>query len=308
MQTAVRYVLIDRAAVAFWKKLASGIQLWDNAAVQISQVHIFQGKKMKTTHRFAAAAVTLFVPCIVLAQTSELYLNDWTTTNTFVVQGGKIIRQFKRDNTKDGTGLVVQSTIKNIGQDSGNVGREYDLNGNPLGGRYTNPGFTSLYDGATDGERNWSIGHNDFNTRFAVVQGDADWGGLKVLFVPNRRSSGIAYDSKRDSFWITNNSGGSDRVQQYDLSGNVLSEFPAVHSGGGYGLAWDAADDTLWLPGAFSTGRKLFQYDTNGKLLQTVDISDLTPQILGAEFALTPEPATAVLLALGGLLATRRRR
>lgn len=73
-----------------------------------------------------------------LGQTSELYLTDWNTPATYVVQNGAIVRQFNRSSTSDGPGLVVQSTIKCIGQDRGATGREYDLNGGPLSGSYLN--------------------------------------------------------------------------------------------------------------------------------------------------------------------------
>jgi len=233
----------------------------------------------------AAAAVAALSGATALAQTSELYLTSWDTTQVFVVQNGQIVRQFNRSSTVDGPGLVVQSTVKCIGQDAGQTGREYDLSGAPLSGTYTNPSYGSLYDGATNGTNNWSVAHNDFNTNFAVVQGDADWQNLQVLFVPVNRSSGITYDANTNTLWISNNSGGSDRVQQFDLSGNVLSEFPvSLQSGGGYGIAWDPADDTLWLPGAFGTAGHIYQYSKTGSLLNDLTISGLAPNILGAEF------------------------
>ncbi len=233
----------------------------------------------------AIGAVAALTCGSALAQTSELYLTSWDTPQTFVVQNGTIVRQFNRSGTSDGPGLVVQGSIKCIGQDSGANGREYDLNGAPLSGSYVNPGFASLYDGATDGVHNWSVAHNDFATNFAVVQGDADWQNLQVLFVPANRSSGITYDSTRNCLWISNNSGGSDRVQQFDLNGNLLSEFPVgLQSGGGYGIAWDSADDTLWLTGAFGTSGRIYQYSTSGAQMQTLTINGIAPNILGAEF------------------------
>ncbi len=220
-----------------------------------------------------------------LAQTSELYLTNWDNGATFVVQNGAVVRQFNRSSNTDGPGLVVQSTIKCIGQDGLQSGREYDLNGAPLSGTYLNPRYTSLYDGATNGTNNWSVAHNDFGTNFAVVQGDADWQNLQVLFVPNRRSSGITYDANTNTLWISNNVGGSDRVQQYDLSGNVLFEFNvSLQSGGGYGIAWDPADDTLWLTGAFGTAGRIFQYSKTGTPLADRTIPGLASNILGAEF------------------------
>lgn len=240
---------------------------------------------MSMRGRIVTSLALMAATSAATAQTSELYLNDWSNPVCYVVQNGVVIRQFNRTSFSDGPGLVVQDTIKHIGQDGGTSGREYDLNGNLLSGSYLNPAFTSCYDGATDGDRNWTIAHNDFNTNFAVLVADADWGGLAVAFVPANRSSGITYDAVNNSLWITNNVGGSDRVQQFDTSGNLISEFPInLQNGGGYAIAWDPADDTLWVPGAFGTGGNLYQYDKSGNLLQTVSPPGLGTQILGAEF------------------------
>lgn len=241
-----------------------------------------------------AATCLLLIASFAGAQTSELFLGDWSNNTTYVVQGGVVVRTITRiGGGSDGPGFVVQSTIKDIGQNDGTSGKEYDLFGTPLGGSYFNPSFTSLYDGATDGTRNWSVAHNDFDTNFAVVVGDADWNGLAVSFVPTNRSSGITFDANNGTLWITNNVGGSDRVQQFDTSGNLISEFPiSLQSGGGYGIAWDPADDTLWVPGAFGTGGNVYQYDKAGNLLQTVTPPGLGTQILSAEFSSETGPPT----------------
>ncbi|RJP36151.1 MAG: hypothetical protein C4547_07915 [Phycisphaerales bacterium] len=222
------------------------------------------------------------LPTLVQAQLSELYLSDRVTPIVYVVQNGRIVRQFNRSGQFDGPGCTVTDTVKFIGQDGGRVGQEYTLDGAPLDGRYTNPRFESLYDGATDGERNWSIGHNDFPTNFAVVQGDADWDNVEVLFVPLRRSSGITYDGRNGTLWVTNTVGRGDRVQEYDLNGNLISEFN-IDVSGGYGIAWDPADDTLWIPASHGN-TDLFQYEKDGTLLQRVPVQGLTDILLGAEF------------------------
>ena len=236
---------------------------------------------MNAITRSLIVAVMLALPGLALAQTSELYLHDGETTVTYVVQNGQLVRQFNRSGSVDGPGLVVQDTIKMIGRHSGGVGREYALDGTPLAGRYPNPEFTDVFDGATNGEHNWSVAHNHFPD-FPVVVGDADWGNLQRSFVPQRRSSGITYDANTGTLWLANNVGGTDRIQQYDLEGNLLSEFNASVQGG-YGLAWDPADDTLWLPGSWGTS-DLFQFDKQGNLLQRLPVKGLSQRILGAEF------------------------
>ncbi len=169
-----------------------------------------------------------------------------------------------------------------------------------LAGTYPNPTYDSLYDGASDGTRNWSIAHDDSEIGQALVEGDASWQDLQIRFVPARQSSGVTWDSSTGSLWITNNVGGCDQVQQVSLSGTVLSQFPAVHSGGGYDLAWDPADDTLWIPGAWDTAGQLFQYSKTGTLLQTVTIAGLG-NVVGAEFRSgAAVAAEAVVRPLGG--------
>lgn len=260
---------------------------------------------MRAIRPTIAVATILLLPAVALAQTSELYLTTYEQTDAYVVQNGQIVRQFQRLHQFDGPALVVQDTIKMLGQFPGQIGHEYDLNGNPLAGTYPNPGWDDCYDGATDGVHNWTIAHNHF-PHFPLLVSDADWGNMQEAFTPLRRSSGVTYDMNTDTLWVTNCIGDSDRVQQYDLNGNLLFEFP-VSISGGYGIAWDPADDTLWIPGSWGTNH-LYQYDKLGNLLQDVNVQGLSDRVLGAEF-LIPEPSTAALLLLGvgGLVAYRRR-
>jgi hypothetical protein len=217
------------------------------------------------------------------AQTSELFLTSYGSTAAYVVQNGQIVRQFNRTNSTDGPALVVQGTIKMFGQAGGNVGREYDLNGNLLAGSYLNAGFTDCYDGATDGTRNWTISHNDFGNNFAVLVGDSDWGNVQVAFVPSNRSAGITYDATDDTLWVLNTVCFADKVQHYDTAGNFLGEF-AISINCAYGIALDPADQTLWIPESFGTQGNIHQYDKSGNFLQTVNVTGLDNTVLGAEF------------------------
>ncbi len=244
-----------------------------------------------------------------MAQISPLYLGDWTSGQTWVVQGGVVINSFQRSGPSDGPGLAVTDTVKFIGQEGGQTGRQYALDGTQLGGTYFNPEFEDLYDGTTDGAgRNWAIAHNDFdNPQFTVVVGDQDWGGLKPAFQPNRRSSGITYDPVNDSLWVTNTQGFADRVQQYKTDGTFVSEFN-ISIPGGYAIAYDAADDTLWVVESFGTP-SIHQFDKNGKNLQNLTIGGISNTVLGAEFAQrVPAPGAAGLLGVAAIVAGRRRR
>jgi hypothetical protein len=246
-----------------------------------------------------ALAAGLYATQPAAAQTSDLYLTDYDSPTTWVVRGGQIVRQFDRSAVSgEDTGCTVGTTLRCVGTFPGNTGREYALTGTPLAATYPNADWDSLYDGASDGTRNWSIAHNDTASGNALVEGNANWQGLQVRFVPGRQSSGVTWDARTASLWITNNSGGSDQVQRVDLAGNVLFEFPAVHDGGGYAIAWDPADDTLWVPGAFSTAGSLFQYSKGGTLLQTVTVAGLG-NVVGAEFG-SGAAVEAVVPTLGG--------
>lgn len=143
-----------------------------------------------------------------IAQTSDLYLTGYDSPTTWVVRGGQIVRQFNRSAVSgQDTGCTVGTTLRCVGTDPGATGREYALTGAPLAATYPNSEWDSLYDGASDGTRNWSIAHNDSDSGFALVEGNASWQSLQVRFVPVRRSSGVTWDARTSSLWITNNAG-----------------------------------------------------------------------------------------------------
>jgi len=252
--------------------------------------------------RISLIVCSLLLADLCSAQTSELVLTSVGSTAVHVVQNGQVIRQFSRTGTNDGPGLAVRGTIKMYGLSSNNVGREYDANGLLLAGQYPNPGFVDCLDGASSTSQNWTISHNDFSNGFAVLVGDADWGSMQIAFVPVRRSSGITYDATDNTLWITNNVGGSDRVQHFTTTGTLLGEFPiSLTSGGGYGIALDPADQTLWIPGAFATAGRIDQYSKAGVLLQTVNVP-ISTNVTGAEFNAAPSSViycTAKLNSMG---------
>jgi hypothetical protein len=231
------------------------------------------------------AATVLGPSGVAIAQLNPLYMVSYDTNDVVVIQNGVLIDQWTNSGAFQESGLAIQSTIKMVGRNPGQNGAEYALDGTPLGGGpYFNPAYVDCYDGATNGQTNWSIAHNDFTTNFAVVSGDADWAGLAVDFVPTERSSGITYDAGTNTLWIANNFGGLLGLQEYDLAGNLLTDIDIPFlNGAGYGLAWDPADDTLWMSGAFSSGFDCAQFDKNGNLLQSVDIPGIDRNWISAE-------------------------
>jgi uncharacterized protein (TIGR03382 family) len=253
-----------------------------------------------------AAPLLAVAGAVAHGQTSPLYMISYDTNEAVVVQNGQVTTAWTNTNTE--TAMAIDSTVRVLGRNPGLTGAEYDLGGNLLNsGVYPNPLYVDVYDGTTDGTYNYGIAHNDFDTNFAVIRGDADWGNLEVLFVPTIRSSGIAYDSSTDTLWITNNSGGYTGLQQYDLNGNLLFETLGDIGGAGYGLAYDPADDTLWMTGAFNSGVvDAYQLDKSGNILAQIDLPDYATNWISAEMQI-PAPGSLALLGLGGLLARRRR-
>ncbi len=223
----------------------------------------------------AAAVLLCATAGLAAGQASPLYMFSYDTNQAVIVQNGQVIGQFTNSGAFRETALAIHSTIRVLGRNPGENGREYDLNGAPLGGGpYNNPAYVDVYDATTDGTFNYGIAHNDFNTNFAVVRGDANWNNVSVLFVPVDRSSGIAYDGNTNTLWIAGNVGGLTSLMQYDLSGNLLQHISLSFIGGaGYGLAWDPADDTLWVTGAFNGGTvDAYQFSKSGVLLSTIDL------------------------------------
>lgn len=120
------------------------------------------------------------------AQTSDLYLTDYDTSMTWVVRGGQIVRQFSRSAVSgQDTGCTVGTTLRCVGTFVGDTGREYALTGTPLAASYPNADWDSLYDGASDGTRNWSIAHNDSGSGYALAWDPAD----DTLWVPGAFST-----------------------------------------------------------------------------------------------------------------------
>jgi len=246
------------------------------------------------SHRFVPVTLAaLFAGSgIASAQTSRLYMIAFDTNRAVIVQNGQIVKQFTNSGAGRESAMAIHGSLRVLGRNPGENGREYDLDGNLLGGGpYTNPAYADVYDGTTDGTFNYGIAHNDFNTDFAVVRGDANWNGVSVHFVPVERSSGITYDSKTNTLWIAGNVGGFTGLMQYDLAGNLLQNLALPFIGGaGYGLAYDPADDTLWITGAFNGGTvDAYQLSKSGAVLQTVDLPGMpatnwiSAEILGDE-------------------------
>ena len=237
---------------------------------------------MKLLPKLLLAALFLAIGSV---QASPLYITQYSGTSGAIVETstGAVIGTFTTTESTE-TGIAVNGTIRIIAGFIGDAGSEYDLSGNVINsGIYPNTGYDSLYDGTTDGEYNYSIDHNG---SFDVIRFDENWENSTILFKP-ARASGIAYDALSNSLWITTSTDGgapNGNIQQFSMTGELLSEFSTSAIGGNhYGLAFDSADGTLWTSNFGSS--TLSQFDTSGNLLQELDMSALGfTSFFGLEF------------------------
>jgi len=203
-----------------------------------------------------------------------------------VVQNGSVVRSWNTLNAGENA-VAVAGTIRTAGNYWVNSGQgaEYDLNGNPLGPTYTIIGGGNWFDGATDGEYNYSVQHNgDYN----LYRFDREWGNPEVLFNVGTFTSGITVDPKNGTFWVCDSL--SRVVRNLDNNGNELSSFSAADSNYAYSIAMDPADGTLWIGGYNSN--LIYQYDANGNLLDTVTVPGITSGY-GMEFDMGGEDCLA---------------
>lgn len=236
----------------------------------------------KSLRPILAAALTLAAilsrTITTQAQTSEYFLHSGDQDRFTVVQNGAILRTW---GLAPGTDryqypMVVLDTVRTMGADVGDIGADYDYNGNDLGPRYTHPDGTSrCWDGTTDGQHNYSI-----DTAGVVWQFDLDWTNPVRMFTGGGIGA-LAYDPDNDSIWVGTFSGSN--LTQYDRLGNILSSFTTGHTKN-MALAIDPADGTLWLHDRNRQGT-LEQWSRTGQLLATVVVPGLESQnALSGEF------------------------
>lgn len=273
------------------------------------------------TKSLLGAALTCLSTITLAGPVSTLYVtSDFNSSSkTYVVQGNAIVSSFSNPTGRE-SAIAVDGDVRTMGDMAGAKGSRYDLAGNLLAASvYSTPtGIANFYDGTTDGQYNYTIDHNNFNSGFAVYRFDRNWSNGTALFAPTTRSSGITYDKTSNTLWTLNTVGSGTAMQQYSMSGALLSTVDLLPDANlAYALAYDAADDTFWTFNYAGSGDSHFfyQYSRTGALLSTSTISGFGGgMLLGAEFNLSappgrlPEPSALALVLLAGLAGAVARR
>lgn len=222
-------------------------------------------------------AVTLGLALPARAQTSEYFLMAGDQSTFHVIQGGVLLRSWS---PAPGTAqyqypLVVTGTIRTMGANVGEIGAEYDLNGNDLGVRYTHPaGPSRSWDGTTDGSFHYAIDSSGFVSRY-----NQDWTNPVQLFDAGGLGS-LTFDPTNNSLWVSQF--GTPTITNYTLAGSVISSFTTGHRQN-MALALDHADGTLWLHDRTTQGT-FEQWSKAGALLNRIAVPGMQGQnALGGE-------------------------
>ena len=268
-------------------------------------------------------AWVLAVPAVALGgPVRPLYIS--TGSEISVIQGISVVDSWTAPGEQEYS-MAVNTTVRTWSQ--GNpalslLGREYQLDGTPTAATYLNGVGCCFRDGTTDGQFNYAIREAGGTS---VYRFSLDWTDPVVMpFSPFliSGSTGIAYDSSDDTFWLAS-SGITNAFSVIHLTrtGQFISFFSGLGTGGNPTLAYDRVDDTLWVHTFSLQTSQLTQFapsDDMTKPNPPISSQSGIGSVRSIEFqfqqpaASVPEPKTAFLLSAGLVLvaigARRRRR
>ena len=179
--------------------------------------------------------------------------------------------------------LAVDGRIRTVSLEDGREGAQYDLDLN-AGDRVFAHSIVDeeILDATTDGTFIYAVSV----TSGDVIRFKPDWTRPEVLFTLSGASyGGITYDPSNHTLWIAEF---GDRIGNYDMQGNLLSQFDLDHISDLLisFLALDHADGSLWF-GDFSRPRTVLGYTKAGEHRGGAEYFDLNPvAMLGGEFDL----------------------
>ncbi len=237
----------------------------------------------------------MVLPAFAVGPIGEYYLVNWCNGGMHVVQNNTVLRSWSSAGNRELPIIVEDSRITTFGYDGGAYGREYSLSGSVIGSTtyvqpYSGIGF---HDAGTDGTYYYAWAwHNQTLYRF-----DKNWSNGTSLFgLSGKNRLAITYDKINNSLWLSGYNDSSYTMQNYSLTGTLLSSFSVLDYNTG-ALAMDYNDNTLWY--SVSGGGTFRQYSRTGTLLQTVTIDGTGSGMWGGEFNfnnVVPEPASFGLI------------
>lgn len=188
-------------------------------------------------------------------------------------------------------------------------GAAYDLNGVPTGATFAGhdtPGIDQLLDGTTDGSFNYAVQCCVQGGLNYVWRASTSWQGFERLFVLPDSGFGIAFDTARNSLYVSSYS----ELWEFSLTGALLNTYTV--SSRYTGLSYDEDTDTFY---AYNrTVSALDHLSPTGAVLDSFGQGHFGGLIFGGEMAMNgvaqvPEPATLGLTsAAAALLLLLRRR
>jgi hypothetical protein len=265
---------------------------------------------MMRSRTLFAAVIMAATGHMAAARASILYVTNGDSSRLVLVNTTKGTISTSKKSQYGQYPIAVTSTVW-LGSYHGSLASEYTLGGVATGSTASAPGDWAV-DGTTDGTVNYELS-NIYNNGATVYQANKDWTNPVVLFdiaggsgLSSSGLNGIAYAAASRTLWIA----GTTAIYQYDLAGNLLSQFGKPAFSGG--LAYDQPSNTLWF--VYNGLETISQYSTSGTLLQSKEIPGLAYNNWGVEIALeaapVPEPGTLAILgaALAGLGLLRKHR
>lgn len=292
----------------------------------------------RTGHVVVALTMVAGLCAGTSAQTGRYYVTDedQPVGSIYTVQGGVYTNQWiTNSGLRHGAIAVGPGSVRSVVEAFGGAG-PFPGERHTLGGAFLGPilpglntagvGPGRIIDGAFDGQSTYIVsGFDVFAGTGEVWRYGPDFDGPGAfMFRAGVNDQGITFDTSAGTIWTSEynfSSGAVGLIKQWDLTGNLLSAFPAQRPvAGGFieserntALAYDPLDGTIWFNAHVEnslngTTGELWQFDRFGNFLQAIDPSGARNVLYwGGEFSI-PGPSGVAALGLAAVCAAGRRR